>query len=923
MPDHSTSSWSPRAESRGDWKRLVRDRLETRGLKPAREQDVVDDLAVQLEEAYREAIARGMTEADAEAAALAHIPDWTALSKQVGASKRLGEGRLDRVERITSDAGSSGSRHAGFLGGVIHDVRYALRLARQAPMFTVVAVLTLALGIGANTTVFSWINAFLLDPVPGADGRNLFDVRGINRNGSNQAMSYPDFLDLRTMTPAAKDLFVHDLTTGSLSSGTGADRVWIEMVSANFFEALRVPMAAGRGFQPHEGSGPVPVIVVANRLAREKFGSAAAAIDKIAVINRTPFTIVGVTPEEFSSGYTGLMMDVWLPIPMSSTVLPGANRATARNNFWLDSLARIDGGMSQEQAALQLTDASKRIAQAQGRDWTVTVELTPLWRSPRGAQSVMGPVLMVLMATVTIVLLIACANISNLLLSRAAARSREFALRLSLGCGRGRLIRQLLTESLVLVFVAAIAAAVVQVWTGGLITTLMPPANLPIGLATAPFSWPVLAFTAGAAFLTAVIFGLAPALHAGRTNLVNNLKADAGQLAGGRRSWLRNSLVVSQMAFALLLLASAMLFVRSLQNARLYDIGFKTDKVLLASVDLFSAGYDPARGTQMLTSVLEEIRALPDVEAASLARRVPLGISTGSSSNGVEPEGYVAPKDDPAIANLAWVAPDYFRLMRIPVLAGREFNNNDRADEPEVIVVNRTFVDRFWPGQSAIGKRVRYGRTWLTVAGVVANSKYRRLNEPNTPFIYLSTTWNYRPDVTFHVKARSSAEQLVEPLRAIVRRADPTLPLYSVMTFDDSVKAASIQQRLAASMLTFFGVLALVLASIGLYASMAYSVSRRTREMGARLALGAAPADITRLVLRQAARLIAIGLVIGLVLALGAAQAFSALLVGVRPFDPIAFGLVAVVLTAIAVVACYVPARRASRLDPLKALRQE
>ena len=922
MPDSSARSGPSRSSTSRDWKAVVRAKLETGGLRPDREQDVVDDLAVQLDEAYREALARGLNEADAEAAALAHVPDWTALSKQVVQSRRMAEGTLDRLERRAVDAGAAGNKRAEIAGGVLHDLRYAMRMARQAPLFTAVAVLTLALGVGANTTVFSWINAFLLDLLPGADSRNLVDVRTIAKNGSNLAMSYPDFMDLRATTPAAKDLFVHDLGSGSLSSGANAERIWIEMVSANFFEALRVPMAAGRPFDPREGTEPVPVAVLSERLARELFGSADAAIGKAAVINRTPFTIVGVTPEKFSSGYTGLLMDAWIPIQMSSTILPGANRVTMRGNMWLDSIARLEPNLSDEQAAVQLTEALRRIARDHGREGTETVTITPLWRSPRGAQSVMGPVLMVLMATVTIVLLIACANISNLLLSRASDRSREFALRLSLGCGRGRLIRQLLTESLFLVFCAAIVAAVLQIWTTGLLTQLVPPNNLPVGLAIAPFSWPVLAFTAVLALITAVVFGLAPALQAGRTDLVTNLKADAGKLGGSRR-WLRNSLVVSQMAFALLLLASAVLFIRSVGNTRLLDFGFKTDNVLLASVDLFSAGYDPARGARMLTEVLEDVRALPEVEAASLARRVPLGISTGSSSMGVAPEGYVAPKDDPAFANLAWVSADYFRLMSIPLLAGREFTAGDRADQPEVVVVNRAFVDRYWPGQNAIGRRVRLGTQSSTVAGVVANSKYRRLTEPDLPFIYLSTVWNYRPDVTLHLKAKSSPEQLIEPLRAILRRADATLPIYNLMTLEESVKAASIQQRIAASVLAVFGLLALVLASIGLYASMAYSISRRTREMGARLALGAAPADIIRLVLRQAATLISVGVAIGLLLTFGAAQLFSSMLVGVRPFDPVTLFLTAAVLTAVAAVASYVPARRAARLDPLKALRHD
>jgi predicted permease len=901
----------------------VHARLVTGGLGPGREQDIVDELAGQLDEAYREAIGRGLSEADAEAVALAHVPDWTSLSKQVIASKRLADGTLDRVERQMLDAGAAGSAPAGFLGSLIQDVRYALRMAGRAPFFTAVAVLTLALGIGANATIFSWINAFLLDPLPGADGRGLVDVREQSKNGRVTAMSYPDFMDLRASTPAAKDLFVHDIQAGSLAHASGAERIWIELVSDNFFDALRVSMAAGRGFEPHEGREPIPVVVIAERLARARFGTAADAVDKSVVINHIPFTVVGVTTERFASGYSGLVMDAWLPIQMSPTIVPGASRVAMRNNGWLDSIARIDPSMPLEQASVQLTEARNRLARDHGVAGDSVMTVTPFWRSQSGAQSVLSPVLLVLMGTVTIVLLIACANIANLLLSRAAARSREFALRLSLGCGRGRLIRQLLTESLVLVFFAAIAAAVIQVWTGGVLLQLLPPNNMPVGLTTPLLNGRVLAFTAAVAFLSAVIFGLAPAWQAGRTDLVTNLKVDTSRLAGGRRSWLRNALVVSQMAFALLLLTSAGLFIRSLGQAKTFDVGFQADGVLIASLDLFSAGYDRQRGTELLAQVLDDVRALPGVEAASLSRRVPLGISTGSSSSTIEVEGYVPPKDDDVMGFFGWVAADYFRVMQIPVLAGREFSSADRADLPETVLVNRAFVDRYWPGQNAIGRRVRIGGDWLTVSGVVGNSKHRRLTERAEPFVYFSTAWRFRPDVVLHLKAQGDPERFAEPLRAIVRRADPTLPLFNVMKLNDHVKAASFQQQVSASLLSVFGALALLLASIGLYASMAYSVSRRTREMGARLALGAAPKDITRLVLGHAARLISIGVAIGLGLAFVAAQLMSSLLFGIQPLDLATFVGVTVVLTVIAMTASYLPARRAAHLDPLQALRQE
>ena len=902
-----------------DWNAYVRAHLRLHGVRPQHEQDVVDDLAGQLEDAYRDAIARGLSPTDAEAAAKDHVHDWASLSRDVASSRRLVATLTDRAEARASDAAAAGSWPARIVAGLLQDARFAIRLAKRSPGFTTVAVLTLALGIGANTTIFSWINAILLDPLPGADARRIVDVGEQAKTGAYTATSYPDFMDIRASTTTVQ-LLVHDVTAASLAGPSGAERIWIELVSDNFFDVLRVPFVAGRAFQPPEGRAPVPVIVISERLALERFAGR-DPIGQTLMVNGTPFTIVGVASAKFASGYTGLMMDAWLPVQMSEKVLPGANRVPLRNNHWLNALARLEPGVSMSQAAAELTEITSRIAVANGGDTNTRITVVPLWRSPRGAQSVMGPVLLVMMAMVAIVLLVACTNLANLWLSRATARRREFALRLSLGCHRGRLMRQLLTESVMLVSVAGVAALVAQTWTGGLLTALLPPNNMPIGL-TFPLDVRVTVFTAVVAFATAVLVGLAPALQAGRTDLVTSLKGEADQ-AGHGRSWLRNTLVVSQMAFSLLLLVSAGLFMRSLDNVRLLDIGFRTDGVLLSSVDLFSAGYDSARGKQLLTRILDDIRALPGVESASLARRVPLGISTGSSSTTLDPQGYVSPKNDPAWSYLNWVAPDYFRTMRIPVLAGHEFDQADRLEHQEYVVVNRTFVDRYWPGQNAIGKRIRIGKDWLAVAGVVGNSKYRRLNEPESPFVYLSTTWNYRPDVVLHVRSSSDPRRLSAPVRAVIQRADSALPVFDQMTLADHVQSASFQHRIAASFLTAFGALALVLSSIGLYATTAYSVSRRTRELGARLALGATRRDILRLVLGHALRLTAIGLLIGAVLAGVAAFLFSALLVGVRPLDPVTFIGVTLLLSGIAVAASYVPARRAARLDPLQALRYE
>jgi predicted permease len=903
-----------------NWTAYVRERLRLSGVRPVNEQDVIDDLAAQLDEAYRDAVSRGLPSADAEAAAATHVTDWPALAKQVD-DARLAGARLDRIELRAQDAAATGNRRARLFAGVLHDVRFAARLARQSPGFTAVAVLTLALGIGANTTIFSWINAVLVHPLPGVDASRVVDVGFESKTFAYTSMSYPDFVDLRSASPALEGLVVHDMQPASLSGPAGAERIWTEIVSDNFFDVLAVTPVAGRGFRIEEGRAPVPVVAIAERLSRERFGSAPAAVGQAVDINGTSFTIVGVMPEAFSSGYTGLAADVWLPVQMAFTVMPGDNRVPMRNNHWLDTLGRLKPGATAAQAAAELTGGTNQIAAAQGTDAGGRMTVTPLWRSTRGAQSVLGPVLLVLMAMVAIVLLITCANLANLLLSRASARRREFAVRLSLGCPRARLIRQLLTEALLLVTVAALAAIVAQRWTSGLLMWFVPVTDFPISLET-PLDLRVALFAASTALASALIFGVAPALSASRTDLAGFLKSDRGQVGrGGAR--LRNVLVIAQVAFSLLLLASAGLFGRSLQNARVFDPGFKPDHVLLRSVDLFAAGYDRTRGMQTLDRILDDIRALPGVEAATLARRVPLGLSTGNSSTSLEPEGYSAPQDDPAWAYLNWVGPDYFRTMGIRVVGGREFTTADRPDQPEVLVINRTFARRYWQDANPIGKRIRLGKTWYDVAGVVADSKYRRLNEPVSPFVYLSTTWNYRPDVVFHVRTTGDPRRLAEPVREIIHRADAKLPVFGAVTLEDHIQSASFQQRLGASLLSAFGALAVLLASIGLYATIAYSVSRRTRELGARLAMGATRRDIMRLVLTQAVRVTAIGLAIGLGLAIGAAQLFSTLLVGVRPVDPATLIAVTLLLSGIAIVASYVPARRAARLDPLQALRYE
>lgn len=904
-----------------DWREYVRQNLRLDGIRPERESEIVDELAQQFEDAYREARGRGFSEAEATAAAQSHIRDWDGLARQLRASPRLARPAMLKAEDRLNDAAATGNRLAELFSGVARDLAFSLRMMRKTPGFTLVAMLTLALGIGANTTIFSWVNAILLNPLPGvsAPGR-VVEVITLSKSESYTSMSYPDFLDYRRQASTLAGIVVHDMDAGALNTPHGAERIWVELASDNFFDVLGVRPILGRTFVAAEGKSPVPVVVISERLWRNRLGSDPDIVGKTLDINRTLFTVIGVAPKEFVSGYTGLAMDVWAPVQMAGTFIPGTDRLTHSGIQWLDSLARLKPGVTPAQAAGELSAIATHLDRGPGAS-EVRVGVFPMWRSPRGAQSILGPVLMVLMAVVGVILLITCANVANLLLSRAAARRREFAVRLSIGCSRARLLRQMLTETLLLVTFSAGAALLAQRWTGGLLLRFIPPSDLPVTLVTG-LDLRILAFTAGLALASALFFGIVPAWQAGRTDLATTLKNESLQ-GGARRGWLRNALVIAQLALSLLLLISAGLFIRSLQKAKLFDPGFRADHLLLAQVDLFSAGYDKARGQQALERMLTGIRSLPGVESASMARRVPLSLAGGSSSSTLEPEGYQAPKGTRAWSYFNTVAPEYFNTMRIPVLRGREFSTSDRADAPEGFMINQTFAERYWPGQDPIGKRIRYGANWYPVVGMVADSKYRRLNEPPSPFVYQSTTWNYVPQVIFHVRTATDPVMLSAPMRQVVAQVDPKLPVYGVTTMEETIASASFQQRLVASLLGAFGLLAVVLASVGLYASMAYSVSRRTRELGVRMALGANRSDVGRLVLGNALRLTAVGIAVGLALAAGATRLFASLLFGVKATDPAIFGGVVLLLAAIALLASYMPARRAAQLDPLEALRCE
>jgi predicted permease len=545
-----------------------------------------------------------------------------------------------------------------------------------------------------------------------------------------------------------------------------------------------------------------------------------------------------------------------------------------------------------------------------------------LRESPRGTVRTLAPVFGILGVAVGLVLLIACANVANLLLARAASRRREVAVRQALGASRRRLVRQLLTESLVLAALAGTAGILVAYWCSGLLLSFVPPADFPIGL-TLGVDRGALAFAAALSALTGLLFGMAPALRASRPDVVATLKEEGSGAGGGRsRTVFRNSLVVAQVSLSLVLLVSAGLLLKSLRAAQRFDVGFEAKGVLLGSLDLFGGGYDEARGRTLFRSLLAATNALPGVKSATLARRVPLSFG-GTSSTTLAVEGYEPPADTPAFAFFNKVGPRYFETLRIPLLSGRDLEDQDGEEAPRVLVVNETMARRYWPGRLALGGRVRLDDTWHTVVGVARDISYRRLDEAPQPVMYLPLLQSWSAFATLHVRTQGDTAALAPGLRALLRRLDPGLALYAVRTLEESVRAASIQQSLAGLLVSVFGGIALLLASVGLYGVLQNAVLERRREIGIRMALGGARRDVLRLVFRPAVRLSGLGLGLGFLGALALGRVLQKVLFGVSAFDLATFAAVALLMFGVALVASVAPAWRAAHVDPALALRQE
>jgi putative ABC transport system permease protein len=815
---------------------------------------------------------------------------------------------------------------------LLKDIRFGLRVLVKNPAFTAVAVVSLALGIGANTAIFSIINSFLLAPLPVAAPDRLVSVFTTDqRNPGPLPVSHYNFLDYRDKTDVFDGVLAYNFAAVNLSRSAGeGQQLFAEVATGNYFDVLGVKPLYGRTFLPDEDRtlGTHPVAVVSYGCWQRDFGGDPGLVGQTISLNRLDFTVIGITPKDFTGTDIGGSPDLWVPMMMHREVQPDlAMFYDARRGLAFNVIGRLKPGVSIQQAQAAVSALASELERQYPQDNEGrNARLMPLLQArldPQGdGQTVQTSAL--LMIIVGIVLLIACANVANLLLARATRRRREIAIRVAIGASRARLVRQMLTESLVLSLIGGAVGLLAAFWTKDLISSLVPFGGGPNANAIR-LDGRVILFTLVLTLASGLLFGLAPALQASRADLVPTLKGDITVPVGQRgfRLNLRKALVVLQVALSLFALITAGLFVRSLQQAKAVSPGFITDNLVLMGFNLGREGYTEAQARQFHRLLLERITALPGVQAATIARDRPVsfGLLRSVFLEGQEP----APGGRGVLVQTNDIGPRYFETLGIPVIRGRDFADTDDDKAPQVVIINEVMAKRFWADQDALGKRFKFfgDENYRQVVGIARDVKVTSLTERPRPLVYLPIQQDYSPQMTLHVRAAGDANQLMATLRSEIQSLDPKLSLLNVETMNNRVDQSLQGERTQATLLGSAGVMALLLAAVGLYGVMSYTVAQRTREIGIRMALGASRGNVLGLVLKQGAALVSAGLVIGLAAAFGLTRLVASSLFGVTAVDPVTFAGTSLVLLLVSLAASYLPARRATKVDPIIALRSE
>jgi macrolide transport system ATP-binding/permease protein len=816
------------------------------------------------------------------------------------------------------------------------DLRFAFRALSKSPWFAALAVLTLAVGIAVNTSIFSIINGFLLRPMPVPHSEQLA-VLAVQQTGDKdlQKFSYPDYLDLRDQSAAFSDIIAFRITLADLAVDNRGDHAIATRVSGNYFSVLGLQPALGRLVLPSEGvtPGSDPVIVLGYSYWQKRFGGDQNIIDKKVEANGHPMTIVGVAPQEFHGTYSIIDSDIYLPL---SADISFKNEKqveetwTHREERSLSLMARLKSGVELKQAQASLNVVAQRLAeQHPDTDKGLTVRAFPeqLARPEPDPDNSLPAISLAFMVLAALVLLVACFNVTNVLLVRATVRQREMAIRAALGAGRMRLVRQYLTEGLLLAVLGAGGGMLLTYWATRFLSSIPLGTDLPIQLKFVP-DGRVYLFALGAALVTGLIVGVFPALRVARRDVSAVLHDGARGSSGGRRRQIvRGSLVVAQVAGSLVLLIVAGLFVRSLGKAQTIYLGLNPANVLDFSLDVQQIGYQEAQGRAFYRELDARLRALPGVVSVAQAFTVPLGVM--SAGDPVIVEGHtVEPGQQPPTVLYNMVSPAYFDTLRIPVHQGRTFTDADDEKAPSVAMVNQTMAKKFWPDQNPLGKRFSTKKAsgpFIEIVGVVQDGKYKGVVEDPQPHFYLPLSQSYMPLRTIHTRSSVPPETLSTQIQSQVRALAPSLAISELQTLDQALQGLNgfLFFRLGAQLTGAMGLLGLVLAVVGVYSVASYAAAQRTQEIGIRMAIGATPSDILKMVLRQGIGIVAIGLLVGLAAAFAGTRLLADLFYGVKPSDPITYAAVATLLLAVALLACWIPARRATRVSPTVALRFE
>ncbi|MGH9444226.1 MAG: ABC transporter permease [Terriglobia bacterium] len=818
---------------------------------------------------------------------------------------------------------------------LLNDLRFGWRQLARNPGFTVVAVITLALGIGANTAIFSVVNGVFLRGLPAQNPNQLVGLSFHPKGGLGFYFSYPDFEDIRKQANSFSSMFAYDIELDGLSDGHRANQVVTSYVTGNYFTTLGLKPALGRVILPSEGkiSGSDPVLVLGYSCWKERFGGDPGVLGKQVQVDGHPLTIIGVAPEGFRGLVSIVDVQAYMPLNMMFTVEGRRHDWTNdRTSRWLDVLGRLKPGASMSEAQASLDVIARRLSEQYPKDdRSAIIETYPgkaasfKFQPTRQSYKVELIAVGLFLGLAALVLLLACFNVANILLVRATAREHEMAIRAALGAGRGRLTRQILTESLLLAFLGGAAGIVLGSWGNSALSAIHLQLGFPIHL-NFRFDGRVFAFAFAAAVLSGIVVGVVPAVRASRANPSDALHEGGRGIVSGRHR-LRNGLVIAQIAGSVVLLVVAGLFTRSLEEAQHMELGFNPDHVLNLTMDPHDAGYDKARGREFFHDLLSQVRSLNSVKSASLAFSYPA--SEYVEDERVYVEGHELPPGQagPSVFDNS-ISPGYFKTMGIPILEGRGFAKTDSQSAPDVAVINQTMAREFWPDENAIGRRFKLssdGEKWIQVVGIARDSKYYDLFTKARPYFYLPLDQDYSDLETLQVRTLEPPETMIAEVEQQIHSLAPGLPVFGAQTMTQALDSPNgfFDYRLASGLAATLGLLGLILAVVGVYGVVSYTASQRTHEIGIRMALGAQASDVWKMVFGQGLTLAGEGVLVGLLAAFAVSRVMAHIVFGVSAYDPLTFGGVTALLAVVALLACYIPARRAAKVDPMVALRYE